>query len=311
MKAQSKRVAWEIEERCERLFQEAGPFWHLYTREDQPVFLPDEDSFRLAMNSTAICLKLHPEIRTLTFEWMSNHHHGLYAAKREAQVTDFFEDLTDMLRRSLRQNGRPADLSGLNPRPREITSLSDLRNVLVYANRNGYLVSPDHTPFSYPWGANKYYFNPEAKQRFHDSSRPVGARERRALAHSRRADALFDLRILDGCISPMCFCDIPLGEAFFHNAHQYFAHLSRNVESYKAIACEIGESIFYTDEELFSLTGSLSAKQFDQKNPTLLPNDAKIGLAKTLRFEYNASNKQIARLLRLSRQVVDALFPNR
>jgi len=311
MNTSPKLSAWEIEERCERLFREAGPFWHLYTREDHPVFLPDADSFRLAMNTTAVCLKLHPEIRTLTFEWMTNHHHGLYAAERKSLVGDYFEDLTGMLRWNLRQNGRIVDLSGLNPKPREITTLRDLRNVLVYSNRNGYLVSPDHTPFSYPWGANKYYFNPEAKQRFADSATPVGGRERRELLHSRRADSLSDLMMTDGYISPMCFCDISLGEALFQNAHQYFTLLSRNVESFKSIAAEIGESIFYTDEELFFFVCTLSAKQHNQPNPTLLPKDAKIELAKTLRFDYNASNKQIARILRLSRQVTDSLFPNR
>lgn len=40
-----------------------------------------------------------------------------------------------------------------------INDLKALREAIVYVNRNGYVVNPSHTPFSYPWGTGRYYFN--------------------------------------------------------------------------------------------------------------------------------------------------------
>jgi len=45
------------------------------------------------------------------------------------------------------------------------------------------------------------------------------------------------------------------------------------------------------------------------KNPFILDKSSKIELAKKLHFDYNASNKQIKRILRLDEHIVNSLFP--
>lgn len=42
---------------------------------------------------------------------------------------------------------------------KSVCDLRTLRNTIVYVNRNGYVVNPAYTPFSYPWGTGRYYFN--------------------------------------------------------------------------------------------------------------------------------------------------------
>ena len=95
----------------------------------------------------------------------------------------------------------------------------------------------------------------------------------------------------------------------FRCASHYFREVSRNIESQKSIAKEIGERIFYTDDELFGIVLSLCQEKYGGQKPTMLPVPAKQEMALLLHSEYNASNKQIQRMLRLDSSVVSALFP--
>ena len=109
----------------------------------------------------------------------------------------------------------------------------------------------------------------------------------------------------------MSFCDIRLGESLFRCASHYFREVSRNIESQKKIAEEIGERIFYTDDELFSIVCSVSKAKYGQTKATLLPVNAKKELALMLHNDYNAGNKQINRMLKLDMSIINALFPVR
>ena len=85
----------------------------------------------------------------------------------------------------------------------------------------------------------------------------------------------------------------------YTSASNYFYRLGKNVESMKEIAWEIGERIFYTDDELFSSACVICKQKYGVQQPGQLSTTAKLKMAKTLRFEYNANAKQIARILRL------------
>lgn len=46
-------------------------------------------------------------------------------------------------------------------------------------------------------------------------------------------------------------------------------------------------------------------------SPGLLPKDAKIEIAKTLHYDYNADNKKIARMLKLDIHILNGMFTSR
>ena len=56
---------------------------------------------------------------------------------------------------------------------------------------------------------------------------------------------------------------------------------------------------------------SICSKDFKVRSVVELTVDQKLELAKKLRFGYNASNKQIVRILRLDEYVVNSMFPER
>ena len=300
----------EAEGICERVFSELGKCWHLYTSENNPIIFRNAAEFQKGMWAFGIALLLFPQIRVLTFELMSNHLHSTLTGE-EQQIRDFFELFVSILSKALRDDGLPGGLDGLECNLRQITSLNDARNVIVYNNRNGFLIHPEFSPFSYPYGANSFYFNPAAKDLYLLERRIASNAtiERTLKTHVGRAITA-PVYTVQGQISPLCFCDIDCGEKLFRSASHYFNCLSKNVESQKQIAKEIGEMIFYTDDELFSIIFSLSMKQHGL-SPGLLSAEAKVEMAKQLRYEYNAGNKQISRILKIDQNVVNELFPAR
>ena len=301
----------EMESKCSLTFSNSGPYWHLWTPENYQVIFPDKDAFIAGMNILAICSRLVPEAKVITFELMSNHLHLALAGLKEAALR-LFKLFKRSLSRYLKSRGYTIDLSSLEANIRQISSLQELRNVITYINRNGYIVSPDTTPFTYQWGANTYYFNYSAKARFRESDATLTKPERRAFIHSHDADKLAHPIVkVDGYACPMDYCCIEFGEALFRCASHYFREISRNIETQKEIAEEIGEQVFYTDDELFGVVLAISKDKFGGLKPSLLPATAKKELAILLHNEYHASNKLILRMLRLEPSVVDSLFPKR
>lgn len=238
---------------------------------------------------------------------MSNHLH-VTAAGRKDRILELFELIKCMLKRFCSAMGYMIDWSLFKALTRPLLELDDVRNVIAYDNRNGFVVCPDETPFSYRWGANRYYFNPDAKCRASENSSGMTIRDKRMFSHSHIFDGVMGLRMLDGYVIPSSFCRIDLGEKLFRNASHYFNKISRSIESYRKISEEIGESVFYTDDELYSVACRICREKYGSGIPSLIPATAKIELARTLHYEYNAQEKALQRMLKLGPGIINSLY---
>lgn len=136
----------------------------------------------------------------------------------------------------------------------------------------------------------------------------MGRRERRDIIRSHESDGIQGPVKMDGYACPLDFCSIKDAEGLFRDASHYLYTVTKNIESQKSIAAEIGEKVFYNDNELYAVASRIASNISKQGNPALLDKDNKINTAKTLHYEYNAGNKQIARMLKLDISIVDALF---
>ena len=295
------------EDRCLQCFCKITPLYHLWTPENFEIIFRNDAEFRIGMGTMAIAAKCFPDVRILTFELMTNHIH-IMAAGDGSRIRQMFEMIKKLLIRMAGDAGRTINWAAFKPGIRQLNDLADARNVLIYDNRNGFLVHDSYTPFSYPWGANPCYFNPDAKKRFQESSIPSTIKDRRLISHSHISDGIQGLRLLDGCFSPFAFCDIETGENIFRDAVHYFYMLGRNIENNKEIAKEIGESISYTEDELYSAVSVKCKRDYGTANPAQIPSNAKIAMAKVMRYEYNATLKQIQRMLRLDSRVLLSIF---
>lgn len=301
------------ENRCKQVFQEAaaryGGFWHLCTPgEDQPLIFRKREDYVFMMTAIAICAYAFPSVKVITFEIMGNHLHMMLCGYPD-ELFSFFAMLKKKLRRYLSIQGEGVCLDGFACKrliPAE--TLESLRNQIAYINRNNYLVDPDHTPFSYPYGANGYYFLPSARRFAEGRFGDLTLLERRSFVHARDIGYPDDWIIIGGAFSPVNYVHFDIGEGVFRNARHYFHKITREIESYKEIAAQLGDAVFYTDDELSAVIYRICKREYDVESPMLLTANSKFDLARRLHYDYNADNGKIARLVKLSRNVLDQMF---
>ena len=303
---ETKKNFYDKETECELVFREIGECWHLWTPENFELIFTNDEDFKAGMNIIGICAKLFPDVKILSFELMTNHLH-ITASGSRPRVMELFEEIKGMLKRHFSAIGRTIDWKRFTLGLRNLENLNDVRNVIIYNNRNGFVISDLYTPFTYPWGANRYFFNPDACELAGIKAIPMSVRERYRVAHSHCADKISGLMSFEGCALPTSFCDIKAAEYLFRGPSHYFHLLGKNIETNAKIAKEIGESICYTDDELFAVACRLSRDKFDTSAPSQIPVSAKQALARTLRYEYNASAKQLIRMLKIPREALSAV----
>lgn len=290
----------EKERRCEASFLSAGPYWHADTpgKETPLIFVTDED-FCFAMNVIAQAAALYPEIVIIAFEVMNNHFHFVLSCK-ESEVYEFWNFIRKRLSRIFPQ------LKDVAIKVRQIKDISDLRNNIIYTNRNGYVADYSHTPFSYPWGTGRFYFQPPV------NGTPISRIKtdaRRTMFRGRSPELPVDWVTIDNYIAPSSYCAISFGMAIFRDAHHYFNALTRNVEAYAGVAKDLGDDEFLTDTEVFEKIRMTLKENYGGVRLRELTKSQKLDLARSMRYEYRSSNGQIRRILDLSAFEIDSLFP--
>lgn len=304
------------ENRCRRVFawtvQEYGGVWHLCTPgSGQPVIFKCKEDYVYAMTLVAMCAYDCPDVQVITFELMSNHVHFILCGEK-SKVLAFFGLFRKRLARYLWSNGKRVSLDGfVCEDPIGVDNLESLRNQIVYTNRNNFVVDPEQTPFSYPYGANGYFFLPAVKTKRDRCFGDMTDREKRAFLHSKHLDYPKEYVIVDNYFSPMNYCRLDIGEGIFRDARHYFHKLGKNIESYQEIASLLGDSLYYTDDELNDAVFRICRERFNGQRLTSLGKEERMELARALHYDYNADNAKIARLMGLPKPLLDELFPMR
>ncbi len=293
------------------LISREGCFWHLCTPgELSGVLFRKRSDYVFGMNMVGLLAAIFwDRLKIYTFQIMSNHFHFIIYGDKD-EVLLFYSELYRRLKKFLVFEGRFSDMKGFSYKLIKITDLVYLRNVIAYVNRNGYLIDSNYTPFSYPWGSNRYFFSmlQEYESQLQFSLQQVPVNEKRRMFHSHFNTFPPCFFLIGQYVSPLSYIAISDVESLFNNAHHYYSLVSRLVESFSDIAKEQADKIVYTDEELSSVMYSISMEKFKQK-PLQLDKDGKLVVAKILHFKYNANNQQIRRLLRLDTDILNSLFP--
>ena len=310
MKKDFSALSFSEKERiCESIFINNGPYWHVYTdgTRMQNIFCCDED-FKTGMWCLATALHSCKNVQMLTFEIMGNHAHLILAGKREDCIKAF-ELFEARLKKAFPKRERAIDWSQFKMHILPIESLQALRNEIIYANRNAFVANPAFTPCSYPWGGGCAYFTPWLKFLRTSPLGQLNIAQQRALLHTKNITPFADLKEVHLIPFIPSFCNIALGESMFRDARSYFNSLTRNAEAFSQIAARLKDSIFLTDEELYSVLCSHISKEYSVKSPSELSAQQKIDSARHLHFNYNASNQQLRRMLRMDLAILEELFP--
>ena len=310
MKKDFSALSFSEKERvCESTFVDNGPYWHLYTdgTKMQNIFC-NEEEFIIGMWCLAAALHWCKSVRIITFELMGNHIHLILSGQKEDCIM-VFEIFTSRLKQVFAKAGRIINWGSFKMDILPIEDIQALRNEIIYVNRNAFVANPSYTPDSYPWGGGCAYFNPWLR---HIKTIPLGnmkVNSQRALLHTRDVTPFSQLMEVGGMPFIPSFCDIQLGESMFRDARSYFNSLTRNAEAFSQIAARLKDSVFLTDEELYSVICNYINKEFSVKTPSQLSAQQKIDTARHMHFNYNATNQQIRRMLRMDLSILEELFP--
>lgn len=149
----------DLEAYCESRFLQGGPYWHIYTPGvETPVLFGVKEDYVFMMNLICQSAVATDGMEILAFEIMSNHLH-IVVSGEESFARRFFAFLGKRLKRCAKSLTCKEIPSSFEARYKEIDSLQSLRNTIVYVNCNGFVTDSNYTPFTYPWGTGKYYFN--------------------------------------------------------------------------------------------------------------------------------------------------------
>ena len=257
----------------------------------------------------SLCSTMSPNVKIYAFELMNNHIHCVVRGE-EGGVVCFFKEYKRLLKKYCDGVENMLDWDRFTPHLCIIETLDNLRNVIAYVHRNGAMAYPKYSPVSYPWGTNTLFFNPDIMYAHKKSTEKILWADIRIISHSHKFDKICNVPAFNGIASMVNVCAIEEGESFFRDARQYFFKISRDVERYREIAGMIGESVCYTDDELFSIAIRLSAEKYGEAKLSVLAPSAKMELARRLRYEYNAGFKQLQRILHLGESTLMSMFPS-
>ena len=294
---------------CENIFRDNGPYWHVYTdgTKMQNIFCCDDD-FKAGMWCIAAAMHLCKDVQMLTFELMGNHAHLIVAGLKEACIKAF-DLFAARLKKAFPKRQQAIDWSQFKMDILPIENLQALRNEIIYANRNAFVANPAFTPDSYPWGGGCAYFSPWLKHLTTSLLGELSIQIQRELLHTKKIAPFAELREINSIPFIPSFCNIKLGESMFRDARSYFNSLTRNAEAFSQIASRLKDSIFLTDEELYSALCSHINKEYSIKTPSELSAQQKIDTARYMHFSCNASNQQLRRMLRMDIAILEELFP--
>lgn len=294
---------------CEMHFQDGGPFYHVCTKgAETDIYFRSEEEMNLALSVIAIAVFV-TGCRLLAFAVMSNHFHFVIEGPVEACVA-FFEEFKSRLCKvlpsaSAREEARKCTVSYI-----KIEDLAQLKAEIAYVVRNPFVANRNVNMFSYPWCSGYLCFN-GTRSLMREGERAIDMPHafRRAFLHSRSADIDPRIMVLDGVAMPSCFVDYRRAESFFEDARDFQHCLLKNVESQVVIAKRIGETVCLDDYELRSIMFQKCNTVYRVSSPKDLNNTDFVNLARTLKFDFGASNAQLARILNKPQSQIDQIFP--
>lgn len=300
------------EQRCQRefdrLLDEYGGVWHICTPGELAFsFNLTEEDYKFSVSNVAVSAAESGMI-VITDQVMTNHLHVIGACRIE-QCAIFMKGYRYRQAKYLRSKDLYFRMNGFDCKnPIAIDSLQMLRREIIYCNRNGYLVYPSETPFSYRWGGGSLYFNPYAQEHQGIPADMIPYRLRRELTFRSNLVLPKHYACKDGMILPASYVDYRRGQAMFRDAHHYFSMLSKDYETFSEEARRYGDRIVITDEEMYSVLRMMVRRDYSQTSPTLLPLSEKIELARILHKDYRATSQQLRRLLKLDKPTVDGIL---
>lgn len=278
---------------------------------DSRNFIISEDDYYTAFNYFGVCAA-NTEVEVVSFSIEDSHPHALLWGTRLecSRYTVLYESLYTHYAAATRNGGADLVLRC------ELYPIGDdmdyLRNVAVYTiiqpTKNGKSVMP----YDYLWGTGSlyfrngfytpvWYFDKEGTIRQPVSFISLGAREKRALLHTRNYMIPDDWLVCNGFILPENYVNIERFESIYITFNRFRVFLSSPKSREEVMLAKMAEErgVMMEDMEARRACGDCCKRMFGTRDPRRLDPRNRLSLAQQLRSQLRLTYRQLATLVRL------------
>lgn len=269
---------------------------------EKNILFSDDQDFVTGVNDIAISL-LKFDIKLICYCLMSNHFHFILHGEKHV-CCDFANEYKRRCGIRLRINKMEVNaLHNLIITVNEINNSDYLENAIAYVLRNPLAAKINIMPYHYRWSSADIYFRGPSQSKG-DLVNDLPERKRYRILKTR-IDLPSHYMVDDkGMILPECFVDKELTERIFRHPSRLMLLLAKRIESDIEQKFGIAERISFSDSELKTLVNELIHNEFGVSGLSSLTARQKIELCNMMRKNFNASIKQISRIVRIDSEIV-------
>ena len=287
---------------------ESRPYYHVSSEalEKNDIFHSRED-FVTAMNDVALCV-LKYDVMILCFCLMSNHFHFVLKGSYQ-ECYAFMSEFKRLC--AIRMRDRNGEVNGLKDVELHFDLLDTqeyLENAIAYVLRNPLSARIIMMPYYYEWSSASAYFRGTV-QEYGIRLNTLSLRRRREILRSRNPEVPDNYMLnAQGFICPSCYVAVEEVEKIFYHPSRLMMALAKRVENEFEIASGASDRIVLSAEELKTQVLQLIRIEYGVSSLSQLSADDRLRLCLQLKRNFNASVKQIARVLRLSQSLVASVL---
>lgn len=282
-------------------------FFHISTDGTRNGVIHFDDADYLMANKICAVNAYKYNVHIICLVHMSSHSHMVVWAETSAAANAFAETYKKVYARYLAMNhGIRSAFKDIKCTPKPIGDQMYLKRCICYVLLNPVTARIAKSPEQYRWSSFSTYFNNEDDGVIDVSA--LGARESRRLLHCRDKMDGSGLRLdANGEVSLKSFIDYELVENLFGNLtyfHKNLAFTNCAEEEQKYV----DHNVRYDDTELIAEIIAVSGKRFGKTEFRQLTKEEKYSIIPALVRKTGATNKRIARLMRVSVEEIDRLL---
>lgn len=273
-----------------------------------PWMFQDNRDFIVGIKRIGICATMTGVI-IVAYTLMDNHVHFLLYGTLP-QCKDFINLYKRLTGKWIRTRYGYSDF--LHNLPVEIIRIEgeeSLLNTIAYLDRNPIVAGFKYMPGEYPWGSARFMFKAdETGMENFRSLESFTRREQKALLHSHTVlpqDWNVDC---NGMILPTSFMNIRRLESFFRSPAKYSYFLAKKLEGIVEQNLEHSRKSFIPDKELRPVVRKLALEKYGSDDIKSLNVNARLGIARILRYSYGSTVKQISRMIYLDTDALEGFI---
>ena len=269
-----------------------------------PWMFKDNQDFIAGMNRIGIC-KVIAQVNVYDYTLMDNHVHFLLNGEIAEckKFIDKYKTLTGKW--NAHKYGISRHLKDLPTSIIPLRTEDDILETAAYIDRNSVMAGFKGLPSEYPWGSSCLMFRNDIQNtRKYKYLKDFSENQLRNILNTR---VLLpdDWRVDDsGMIDHTCYTEYRKMEKLFASPVRYLYFLTKKLEGKINITLAHGQKAFIPDKELRAIVENLAIRHFGTGDIKSLNVNARLTIARKLRYEYASSVKQIGRMVYLDPEML-------